>query len=53
MPDNETDDDGELGLENREDGDWIEDEGVSEAEQDIEDDDEYLAVTDMYGAIYN
>ena len=49
---NETDDDPELSLENRED-DWVEDDAVSEEEQDIEDDEEYLAMVDMYGTAYN
>jgi hypothetical protein len=48
----EIDDDPELDLENRED-DWVEDEVVSECEQDIEDDEEYLAMTDMYGTAFN
>jgi hypothetical protein len=47
IPANADDDDPELGFENRED-DLGEDEVLSE-EEDIENDDEFLAMNDMYG----
>jgi hypothetical protein len=48
----EDEDDPEFGFENRED-DMVEEEVVSEEEQGLEDDDEFLAMHNMYGSAFD